>query len=63
MTSITNKDAYDENCVFNRIFAENPKTPVANSADRLERIFKSAKAPAHETINETINVADFLPIY
>ena len=60
MTSKFNEDEYeyDENCVFNRLLSETPKTSGASPAQRLERIFETTKAP-----DETINVADFLPIY
>ena len=58
MTSKIDEDEYDENSLFNHLLAEKPETSDKSPADRLERIFRTAKAP-----NEIIKVADFLPCY
>ena len=58
MASDIPADDYDENSVFNRIFAEIKRDPNANAASRLERIFAEVETPA-----ETLNVTDFLPSF
>lgn len=58
MTPKANPEIYDENSVFNRLFAEKPQDPKPNPANRIERVFAEVEAPV-----EVINVADFLPSY
>jgi hypothetical protein len=58
MTPPSSLDTYDENSVFNRLFAENKKPRKPTQAERMAKIF--AQAPREP---ETIDVADFLPSY
>jgi len=53
-----NADDYDEDSVFNRLFAKDKAKPRPNHGDRLEKLFSETKAP-----EAPINVQDFLPRY
>ena len=58
MTPPLSLDTYDENSVFNRLFADEKKPRKPTQAERMAKIFAQAPREA-----ETINVADFLPNY
>jgi hypothetical protein len=58
MTPPSSLDTYDENSVFNRLFANEKKPRKPTQAERMAKIF--AQAPREP---ETISVSDFLPRY
>lgn len=58
MTATTDPKVYDENSVFNRLFAEETREARPSKGERLASIFANVEAQA-----EPIRVQDFLPSY
>jgi len=58
MTPKVDPEAYDEDCVFNRLFAAETKPRSPTKGERLASIFADATST-----EPNIQVSDFLPSY
>lgn len=58
MTPTTDPTIYDEDSVFNTLFAAEKKPRTPTKAERMAQIFAEANTP-----EAPISVEDFLPVY